>query len=235
MIGGIIGALFCLGISVFALVAIILAFVKRTTIWIVLACSTVFFALAGMVTTGVFVFREAQKKAKLTSTVKRITSDDGWVSLEVPGNWDKIPNLNSGATVQFGNTLAEEYLTIFSDPRSDFRGTLQEFARLTTQRMHDNLENASLGTPERLTINGFPAQKVRLEGTTSGVQITYLHTSVETPDGFHQIVQWTLPSKESQALPIFEKVAASFQLARSRASAPAVEPTPPLPRGGEQL
>ena len=50
----------------------------------------------------------------------------------------------------------------------------------------------------------------RICGTANSLGLVYLHTSVELPDSYCQILCWTLKSKESTAFPIFEKVIPTF-------------------------
>lgn len=232
MFGSIISGLVCMGVGVFALIAIIVACIKRTKGWIITASIFVLLGLGSIVVVGAFAVRQVSQLAKAKNERVAVTSNDGWVRLKVPGSWHDMPSLNAGASIRYANPIAEEYITVFSDARSDFRGSLQDFVETVTTRMEQNLEGADLGEPKSLTINGFPAIQVRLSGTASKVPVVYLHTSVETPDGFHQLVQWTLPSKEGTAFPVFMEVANSFELARpaTSSSTPPALKVPSTPR-----
>jgi hypothetical protein len=214
-VGMVIGFLLVIGFPVLAVVSIILACVKRTAGWVVAAC---IFSLMAMVMGGFFavgVYNGFQRASKGQSVTKRVTSDDGWISLEVPSSWSNLPEIGKDSPLKMGNKFAEQYLMVFTDPRVDFRGTLPEFSKLTTGRMVTKLQDASASEPQSLTINGFPALRVRVEGTAGSVHVCYHHTSVETPDGMHQILQWTLASREAKAFPVFEKVAESFQVVKA--------------------
>ncbi len=228
MVGSIIGSLLCAGLGLFAVIAIIMACVKRTTGWIVAGVISVLLGLGGVGVIGVAGFKAFTDARKAQTMSKSVTSNDGWVRLQIPGSWNDLPELGADASLKVGNKFAEQYLMIFTDPKSDFRGTLDSFSQLTTKRMLSKLGDASASAPTSLTINGFRAVRVRMEGTANSVRVVYLHTSVETPDGFHQILQWTLPSREKTAFPVFEEVASTFNLARPAAgdlsSKPSVAP-----------
>ena len=224
VIGSIIGSLLCAGLGVFAVVAIVMACVKRTTGWIVAGVVFLLLGIAGAGVIGVAGFKAFTDARKAQTTRKSVTSSDGWVRLQIPGSWSELPELGADASLKVGNKFAEQYLMIFTDPKSDFRGSLDSFSQLTTKRMLSKLADSSASGPTPLTINGFPAVRVRLEGTANSVRVVYLHTSVETPDGFHQILQWTLPSREKIAFPIFEEVASTFNLARPASVEPSSQP-----------
>ncbi|MEQ1861804.1 MAG: hypothetical protein ABMA13_17945 [Chthoniobacteraceae bacterium] len=219
MVGSVIGSLLCIGLTFAAIAAVIAAFVKRTKGWIIAASIVSVVAFAGLAVGGAFAFREIRAAAQAKTARKPIVSEDGWVSLQIPGAWKSLPDLNRESMLKAGNVFAEEYLMVFSDPRTDFTGTLDEFATLTTDRMRGQLQNSSAAEAHPLTIDGLRAIRTLFEGTTGKVRISYLHTSIETPDGFHQIVQWTLPSKKAKAFPIFEEVAASFRVVKPRTDA----------------
>jgi hypothetical protein len=201
-----------------------MACVKRTTGWIVTGVIFVLLGLAGVGVIGIAAFKGFTDAKKAQTTRRTVTSSDGWVSLQVPGSWSDLPELGADASLKMGNKFAEQYLLLLTDPKSDFRGSLESFSELTAKRMLSKLTDSSASPPTPLTINGFRAMRVRLEGSTANVHVVYLRTCIETPDGFHQILQWTLPSREKTAFPIFEEVASTFNLARPATAAPSSTP-----------
>ncbi len=216
-VGAILAVVVVLAVAGLTLLSFIMALVKRTKGWIIAA---VFFGMFGLaaVAFGVVAFAKGVKqgfnKAKAAAVDKKVVSSDGQISLQVPANWDDLPELHADAALKVGNKFREEYAIVISEPKTDFEGTLQKYSEITTGAMRENLENGTISNVQSLTIGGLPAIQCRVSGTTQNIKIIYLHTSIETPDGFHQLMLWTLPSKEATAWPVFERVAKSFQLER---------------------
>jgi acyl carrier protein len=231
--GFILAILLVVGVIVAGLISIIMAFVRRTTGWIVAAIVFALLGLGGVITGVVVGARGVGKAMADQSKSKRMTSDDNWVSLEIPGSWSTLPELHESASLKVGNKFREEYAVVISDLKSDFEGTLEQFAKLTSAGIRENLgPNAEAGPIENAMAGKFPAKRCRLAGKIGNTRIVYLHCSVETPEGFHQLIMWTLPSKESQAVPVFERVADTFQVLNPP-KASAVEKKPRVvPRTG---
>jgi acyl carrier protein len=103
---------------------------------------------------------------------------------------------------------------VISEPKADFKGTLDDFAKVATGGIIENLgANAEVGPIENATAGKFIARRCRLAGKAINIRAVYLHYSIQTPEGFHQLIMWTLPSKERVAWPVFERVAKSFAVA----------------------
>jgi len=222
--GIVIGGLLCFLGPLLAIAAIVFACIKRTKGWIITAVVICLLGVAGVGILFVNGVKQAWAEVKSGGSFKTVESKDGWVSLSVPSSWRQLDELHADAIVKVGNKFAEEYLVVLSDLRSDYAGTFEEFAKFTTTRMRDNLTDGTMTPPQPLTINGHRAQRTTIEGTAEKTRVCYLHTSIETPDGFHQILQWTLPSKKDKAFPKFEKVDVSFKVVKPRAPVEASKP-----------
>jgi hypothetical protein len=46
-----------------------------------------------------------------------------------------------------------------------------------------------------MDINGNPALQYEIHASVDEIQVTYLHTTLETAEHFHQILAWTLQSR----------------------------------------
>lgn len=219
---GAIIALVAIGFFAFAILSIIMAFVKRNAGWMVAAALCSVLACLGVGTVGVASIKSFQRTFSRTSQQQQVVvSSDGWISLRVPGDWRRLPELNAEATLKVGNKRKEQYALVLSERDADIRGSLQDFTRVTTVAMRDKLKGGELQMLRQTKINGFDAMQTKITGAADLVRISYLHTTVKTPGGFHQIIQWTLPSKEAAAFPVFEKVASSFAVVQPRVSASA--------------
>lgn len=210
----IVGGLLCGGLAIFTIIALVMACIRRDRKWVV---TSIIVALVGfsLLTAGALVAlrRSGSAMQERSDARKTVLSDDGKVSLKIPPSWERIPNLHARAQLQFGNPAAEEYLVVLSEPAVDFAGNLDDYAAATAGALSGRLHDSEGRAPEALTIHDFPARRTRLAGTLGKARISYLHIAVQTPDSFHQIIQWTLPSKEAKTFPLFEEVAASFELA----------------------
>ena len=142
-----------------------------------------------------------------------ITSDDGVSQVTVPDNWKVLSDLNDEAIIEVGNTREENYLILLSDPKTDldYDYTLEEHAELTRGFLEEGVSVNYLSPPKNILINGNFALQYEIKGVISGLDIVYLHTTVETDDYFHQMIAWTLESNYSRNESILQSAINSFQ------------------------
>lgn len=94
------------------------------------------------------------------------------------------------------------------DPRLDLRG----FARLAREGILDAQESRRMVRgPATLTIGGRRSVQVELEGLVDGVRIVYVHTSIQVPDGFVEVIAWTLPSLIDETRSLLQRISASVR------------------------
>jgi hypothetical protein len=214
IVGSILGAAFGMGLFIFAIVAIVKAFTKKTTGWIVTACvcGLMMLGMLGLAIAGVVAgIAAGVNKAGTSSLTRQIVSKDGRYSFDVPPIWKEMPQLNAEASLAAGYGLREQYMMLIVDSRKDFSGSLNDFSKLVTERIGQKMKGAVLGESQSLTVNGHPALRKRITGSTQNINLVYLHTSVELPDSYCQILCWTLESRESTAFPIYERVIQTFK------------------------
>jgi len=210
---------------IFTLVAIVLACIRRTRGWIAAAILSSVLSFAGL-SFGAIAGLKAIRDASAGPASTTMVSEDGWISVEVPRRWSTLASLHEDANLKVGDPAAEEYMIVLSEPIAGSDGTtLETFATTARAALLEGLQNGQAGAVQPLTIHGYPALRCRLTGSTSGIAVCYLHTSLQTPDGFHQIVQWTMPAREAAVRPIFEQIAASFRVVGPQ---PAVVSTPEI-------
>jgi len=125
------------------------------------------------------------------------TSDDE-LSLSVPGDWDVLP-LNDAADIQVGNAAKEQYLILISEEKIDMYGwNLKKHSYVTFGNLTSGLDDPNIKGPFEIDINDNPAIQYEIEGSTQGIRIVYLHTTVETDSAFNQLLAWTVRSKYSE-------------------------------------
>jgi acyl carrier protein len=229
--GAILGVLLILSVIGMGIVSIIMAFVRRTTGWIVMAIIFSLLGAGGVITGVVFAALGFSKAITEQSKAKTVVSDDRWVRLEIPGTWRTLRELHDSASLQVGNKFREEYAIVLSERKIDIDSTLDDYAKLVTGNIGKNLgASAEVGPIENATAGKFTARRCRLTGKVDNIRIVYLHYSVETPEGFHQLIMWTLPSKERGAWPAFERVARSFEVVNPPKSGVSEKKSKTLPR-----
>lgn len=159
-----------------------------------------------------------------------LTSPDGRFQLTVPGDWRKETELNEQASMQASHRVRETYVVVLSESKSDFADemTLERFTSTTRNNMLAGIRSAQSAEPQPVTINGNPALQYELRGVIEGLNAVYINTTVETPEHYHQIITWTLPSRLEQNRPTLLEVTRSFKEVRPAGSQQGT-PTAPTP------
>jgi len=210
----ILGGLLCGGIAIFTIVAVVMACIRRTRRWVVTSIIAAVVGFGLLAAAASFALRWSGREIKERSSARQtVLSDDGKVGLKIPPGWTQIPNLYRDAQLQFGNPQVWEYVAVLSSARSGSAGSFDQQAAAAVSALSQPLRKSEISAPEELTIAGFPARRTRLAGTLILTPVVYLHTAVGTPDRLYEIIQWTLASRETELFPLFEEVAASFELA----------------------
>lgn len=208
LLGAVIGG------GIFFIIATIKAFTRKTPGWIIGSILSGIVALGGLLGAAGVAVNSVAKAAKTHREAKakkdRISSPDGKVGISVPGNWKPIPNLNEAASISAGNEFLEQYAVIIENPKSDFAGDLKDFDEQVTGMISGNLQDPEVSEAEDRMIGEYPALHRRIFGISDKIRVVYLMSSVETADGFYQILTWTLPSREESAAPILQEVIDSF-------------------------
>jgi len=155
---------------------------------------------------------DRERLQRLSTERKEIESDDGKMSVTVPGTWTKLPELHKQASLQVGNKSREVYLIVITDTKTDVPDlTLEKHHQQTRDRMLQTMANASATEPVSLTIDGHPALQDELTGTEKGTNVVFLHTTVDDGDHFQQILAWTLKSRWQKQNQLLREVTGSFR------------------------
>ena len=152
-----------------------------------------------------------QMAASFKRRQETLTSKDGRTSIEVPSNWKLRSGLSDEADIQAGQPMAETYLMVLSELKSEYGegATFEDICKATRSSFHPPVNPAT-----DIKIGGLHANKVRLTAEVGTNVPVYLHVNVEGPEHFHQIVMWCLEESESTAMPSFERILASFREVR---------------------
>ncbi len=220
IIGGIIGVLIVVAVPLIFVVSLILLFTTKRKAWLFAVIPTGLLSLGfGVVFAVAFVggFKRGMERQKQNISDEKVpadrlvTSTDGAVQIKLPLHWRLLKNLNTAAQLQAGNMAREEYLMVFNEMKSDFDGTLEEYSKIISGNLEKGLSGAIVTGPEKVTVNGLNGLQYKVMGSVNNVNIAYLLTTMESANGFHQVNEWTLQSKEAAAFPLFKEVLQSFQ------------------------
>lgn len=148
-----------------------------------------------MLMTGALMLLPAcagNKALKKEVRYKMLVATDYRSKLHAPSNWRTI-NLHDEASIQAGNTSREEYLIVLTEKISDLDGMdLASFASLTANGIVENLSGGEIFSAREIPVNGNKAIQYRIRGEMDGLDLVYIHTSVEGETHFHQVISWTL-------------------------------------------
>lgn len=227
LMGGLVMLGISLGIAIFFVIALVKACTRKSGGWI--AASIVsgllsFFLAVGTLGSLAQEFSRSRQTTGEDSRLKRLESPDGHVELKVPPSWTSMRELNEKASIIAGNGIREQYVMVIESSKVDFVGTLDEFDQASVDHMKSALTDCKVSPAARKMLGDYPARQRTLTGVSKkNNNLFYLHTTVETADGFYQILAWTLRSRESEATPVFDQVLATFH---AEAGPPQSKPDP---------
>lgn len=151
------------------------------------------------------------------SRLNYVYSSNNASRVNVPGRWLERSDLNTEANLQVADLRAEEYLIIISEPKSDFPGnwTFRNHADVTRQLLLDNLGvNASVSSPAQIEIDGRQAVQYEIRTEIQGLQVVYLHTTVDGDNTYHQLLAWTLADRYPRNQTVLRSAISSFEEVR---------------------
>lgn len=154
----------------------------------------------------------AEAEAPSEPEGKVLTSTDGTSQILVPEEWESATDLNDVAILQAEHPTEEQYVIVIQDSKEDFADAdLALHSEVTTEAIVSSLTDGSSTEPESVTINGNPALQKEISGTIDNINIIYLHTNVETPTSYYQVLTWSLRSQFEDYRSNFEQVTNSFE------------------------
>ncbi|MBC7911480.1 MAG: hypothetical protein H7Y30_13315 [Pyrinomonadaceae bacterium] len=141
-----------------------------------------------------------------------ITSTDSDSQITVPAGWTSTTGLNSKATLQASNKPKELYLIVLSYNKANYGSmTLDTHAEQTLDEIKNQVSGPTITGPTSMTINGRRAVQNEVRGISNNYNVVYLHTTVETPKAFQEIVVWTLASSYDDNKETLQDIINSFK------------------------
>jgi hypothetical protein len=146
-----------------------------------------------------------------------LVGSDGKEQIALPAGWQEERSLHEDAQLQAFNPSKEMYVIVLSENKADLPEdmTLAKHSEITRNILTGNLRNSEVTGPTAVTkVGDYSATQYKIVGRISGIDVAYLHTTVETGDRFHQILTWTLPEDFDQNESELQTVIQSFREVR---------------------
>ena len=142
---------------------------------------------------------------------KDIVSANGKFRITVPAGWDVEKDLNDAADLQASHRDSEMYIVVLSETKEDLHDmNLEGHSKLTREALLKTVQDSTISGPTSVTVDGHPAVQYEIRGAVNHVNVVYLHTTVESPKYFHQILAWTVPSRFALNKTTLEQVTEKF-------------------------
>ena len=222
-LGVLIAIIMLIGIPVLFVISLVKAVRKKEKLWIIVSIITgsLLIVPAVMFLYGIYLGMEERVDSPLNGTPdtesRNLISRDSLCQITLPKHWVVMKDLNDEASLQAGNSFREEYMIILSDYKSDFVGTLEDHANVTSQSLLGLLEGGTKSDFEMFEINGLRTLQCEITGVSDLTRIVYLHTTIEGELCYYQVLTWTLPSKMPGAMEPFKEVIPSFKELKTKA------------------
>lgn len=146
-------------------------------------------------------------------TDARLVSEDGQTAITLPTGWVRDDELNKRAQLEASNRTEQMYLIVLTQPKAEFQ-TMQRdaYAEVTRGYLTRRLEQSEVSGPTPVSqVNGNPAVQYQVRGSLNDIDVLYLHTVVETPTRFAQILAWTPPADFEKNQATLQQIIQSFQ------------------------
>lgn len=115
----------------------------------------------------------------------------------LPEGWEAEPELNPVAQIQAANRQQQMYLIVRAQPKAELDGlTKEEFSERSREQLKTQLTEVEEAGPNPTVtqVGEFDAVQYEIRGSNNEIGVVYLHTTVETPEHFTQILTWTSPT-----------------------------------------
>ena len=131
----------------------------------------------------------------------QVTADD---------SWSVHDDLHDEADLSIGSLFEEKYLIVLTEPKSDFSEdySLEDHTLWVEESFAG--ESPLPVAANETSIGGYEAQQFEFDDVVDDYAITYLVTTIETEEHFHQLIAWTLTENFGRLEQELRDVTASF-------------------------
>lgn len=146
---------------------------------------------------------------------KTIKSTDGTSSVVVPGDWKVMAELHDEAELEVGQPVKETYAIVLTERKAELElldiATIEKHSEITRTDLVSGLVGAKVEGPKELEINGMKAIQYEITAKLEGLDVVWLHTTIDGKEHIHQLLAWTLADRLSRNRPVLDGVITSFE------------------------
>ncbi len=137
----------------------------------------------------------------------------GKIQVELPPGWEEMPDLHESADIEAGSKSADAYLVVVSERREILRSkSLEDYSQFTRDALVSTMSFSQHLGPRRKRIDGRLALQYEIRAIGKfGTRLVELHTVVESPEYFHQVVLWTSAERFKANEPEMLAIVESFR------------------------
>lgn len=137
----------------------------------------------------------------------------GKIQIGLPSGWEEMPDLHESADIEAGSKSADAYLVVVSEKRNILRSkTLEEYSQFTRDALVSTMGFPQHLGPRRKRIGGRVALQYEIRAIGKfGTRLVELHTVIESPEYFHQVVLWTSAERFQANEPAMQAIVESFR------------------------
>lgn len=128
-----------------------------------------------------------------------VSSRDSVVTLELPDGFQPVI-VNAVAQLQYADTAKSAFFLVISESKQDLFGwNLTRHATITLAQVVAATDLPEVSDRVSTSIGPRPAVQYEIRGAVQGTQLVYLHTTVDGPGHFVQVLGWTPRSQWASA------------------------------------
>jgi len=141
----------------------------------------------------------------------RIIAPDSTFALTIPDGYHPM-QINAVAALQFADTISDSYVLALTESKEDLYGwNLARHSTITFAQIVASTDFPEISGPTPDTIGILPAIQHEMEGVSQGTRVVFLHTSIETPVAFVQILVWSARSRWAETEEKLRGLVSSFE------------------------
>lgn len=161
-----------------------------------------------------------EASAKPAVAGQALLSNQKIVEVVLPKGWSNQLAKDDSFNLKAANASKDAYLTVQTSAKRDFpQLSLKEFARIGRKAGIPTMTDLNItGPTDVTTVNGYPAIQYQFRGKVDGIDAVLLHTAIESPNYFHQILVGASSDAFERQQKRFQSLIETFQDVSATAS-----------------
>ncbi|HHV59377.1 MAG TPA: hypothetical protein GXX49_03610 [Clostridiaceae bacterium] len=148
------------------------------------------------------------------ATEKTVESEDGRLSLKLPGNWEKSKiKLNPEARLEVSSQNDESHVFVIDESKKAFVESikLEDYYEILIENFNNELYDCKVSEPTEIIVDGKKSILTEIKGSTGDSRVVYWLLAVDSGDSFTQVTGWTLESRYDQSKEEILDIVKSFR------------------------